>query len=104
MRYERIVVTDLETRQLIFDGTEEQFQDCFFTNTDEETICAWSKDNGFAVRFVRSPDDWAVKGVFSKPHDTWTADGNTPLWKCPCCTGTLHRYHNFCPTCGVGVM
>lgn len=102
MRYERIVVLDAETCNLIFDGTEEQFQDCFFTNTDEETICAWSKDNGFTVRFVRSPDDWVVKDVFSRPHDTLNAEGDTQLWKCPYCPGYVRRYHNFCPTCGVG--
>lgn len=30
-----------------FEGTLDQFCDCFFSNADEETISAWCADNGF---------------------------------------------------------
>lgn len=86
----RIIITHEETGGLIFDGTEEQFQDCFFTNSDEETIADWSRKEGFAVRYeTEDPATW-VHG---------TKDG-----KCTACGHPVESTHNFCPTCGAGLI
>ncbi len=45
----KILVDDGE----MFEGSLEQFQDCFFSNADEETIKVWAKDNNYKVEFVK---------------------------------------------------
>jgi len=35
----------------VFEGTLEQFEDCFFSNASVEGIKAWAEDNSFKVEF-----------------------------------------------------
>jgi hypothetical protein len=34
----------------IFEGTREQFMDCFFSNGDDEEIIDWCFDNGYKLK------------------------------------------------------
>jgi len=45
---------DLNSKILVengdmFDGTREQFMDCFFTNANDEEITDWCNDNGWLL-------------------------------------------------------
>jgi len=42
----------------IFDGTIEQFKDCFFSNADEETVSNWCKQEGFTLEVVTKAKDF----------------------------------------------
>ena len=44
----KIIIDDGET----FEGTLEQFHDCFFTNTDLETIKEWAEENDMKVEII----------------------------------------------------
>ena len=46
---------DLETRIIVengdmFDGTREQFMDCFFSNADNEEIKDWCMQHGWKLK------------------------------------------------------
>ena len=40
----------------VFEGTREQFKDCFFSNADDVEIYDWAEDMGFTVEieYVKS--------------------------------------------------
>lgn len=35
---------------VMFEGTREQFMDCYFSNADDEHIIDWCFDNGFKLK------------------------------------------------------
>lgn len=39
---------------LMFEGTVEDFQDCFFDNADPETISDWADEQGYEVVYKAS--------------------------------------------------
>jgi len=43
---DRILVEEGE----MFDGTREQFADCFFSNADDKQITDWCFDNGWSLK------------------------------------------------------
>jgi hypothetical protein len=38
----------------VFEGTDKQFADCFFSNATRKTIALWCKENGWAVKFTNA--------------------------------------------------
>jgi len=36
----------------LFDGTVEQFQDCFFSNADEYTVRDWCESEGYILEVI----------------------------------------------------
>lgn len=48
----------------IFEGTIEQFQDCFFSNATEETIKQWCKDNNYVLNIVYEAEEVDKKLAF----------------------------------------
>jgi hypothetical protein len=37
----------------LFEGTREEFMDCFFSNADDETIKDWCFDHGYKLEINR---------------------------------------------------
>ncbi len=48
-----IIVDDGQT----FEGTFEQFKDCFFDNAEVDVIKDWAKVNNMKVEFVDNPEE-----------------------------------------------
>jgi hypothetical protein len=53
---------NLETRIIIengdvFDGTREQFMDCFFSNADDDKIKDWCIENGWNVLITEDTNE-----------------------------------------------
>lgn len=38
----------------VFEGTLEQFQECFFTNSDPETVITWATEHGWKATWSAS--------------------------------------------------
>ncbi len=51
--YTYIIVTDKNDGD-IFEGTVEQFRNCFFENADMETVVDWAEEHDYEVVYTAS--------------------------------------------------